>query len=415
MQISKHLRRANNLASLAAIQGGNALIPLIMFPYLLSKIGPREFAQLAALEAASFIVLTFSLYSFDVSGLRKISSATKRGRDSLARTHYAILYARLILFLPCALLFLAATLLFEYSLSLASLAWLLFPLGVVLQSSYFYQATSNNFPLALFVAIPRILSLTVAFIFADESTNLIFASSLISASYFASGAISSIYITTILGFRSPIHLTLSSLALIRQGKSLFIGGLSVLLYRGSNTLLLAALGASPLAISTYAIAEKYVKMLQAITLPVTQVFAVRLVRDIAGCEHDGAQLRKALWKNTRYQIISAIAIAAVFLLSSVTLAPKINWTIPEQALHLMFIMLPATIFGIINYMYGTIAFSSISRESIYAKIVLLSGLLTILTSTALIKLISSTGAAISYVFAEILLTTIFVFKINKIR
>lgn len=415
MQILEHLRRTKNLASLAAIQGGNALIPLILFPYLLSKIGPHQFAQLAALEAASFIVLTFSLYSFDVSGLKKITSANKRGKDSLARTHYAILYARLMIFLPCALLFSAATSLFDYSLSFASLAWLLFPLGVVLQSSYFYQATSNNFPLALFVAIPRIISLTVAFIFADESTNLIFASILISASYFASGAISSIYITKILGFRSPTRLTLGSLALIRRGKSLFIGGLSVLLYRGSNTLLLATLGASPLAISTYAIAEKYVKMLQAITLPIIQVCAVRLVRDIADCEHDGAKLRKALWKNTKYPILAAIAIVAVFFLSSVTLAPKINWTIPDQALHLIFIMIPATIFGIINYMYGTIAFSSISRESIYAKIVLLSGLLSILTSTALIKLISSTGAAISYVFAEILLTTVFIFKINKIR
>lgn len=412
MQVSKHLRRGKNLASLAAIQGGNALIPLIMFPYLLSKIGPREFAQLAALEAVSFIVLTFSLYSFDVSGLRKISSAARRGKDSLARTHYAILYARLIIFLPCSLLFLAATLLFERSLSLASLAWLLFPLGVILQSSYFYQATSNNFPLALFVTIPRIISLTLAFVFADENTNLVFASCLISASYFVSGAISSIYISIILGFRSLPRLALNSLVLIRQGKSLFVGGLSVLLYRGSNTLLLTALGATPLAISTYAIAEKYVKMIQAITLPLTQVFAIRLVRDIADSKQDGAQLQKTLWKNTRYQIISASAISAAFLLSAMTLAPTINWTIPEQVLHLMFIMMPATVFGIINFMYGTIAFSSLSRESIYARIVIFSGIITILTSTALIKLISSTGAAIAYVFAEILLTTVFIFKLR---
>lgn len=415
MRASKHLRRAKNLASLAAIQGGNALIPLIMFPYLLSKIGPQQFAQLAALEAASFIVLTFSLYSFDVSGLKKISSAIKRGKDSLARTHYAILYARIMIFLPCALLFSATTLLFDYSLSLASLTWLLFPLGVVLQSSYFYQATSNNFPLALFVAIPRIISLTVAFIFADESTNLIFASILISASYFASGAISSIYITTILGFRSPLRLGLSSLALIRQGKSLFFGGLSVLLYRGSNTLLLTALGATPLAVSTYAIAEKYVKMIQAITLPLTQVFAVRLVRDLAGIKHDGARLRTSLWENTRYQIFSAAAISGVFLLSAATLAPRINWTIPEHALHLMLIMIPATVFGIINYMYGTIAFSSLNQESVYANIVFFSGTLTILVSAILITLLSSTGAAIAYTFAEILLTTVFILKLKEIR
>jgi len=415
MQISEHLRRAKNLASLAAIQGGNALIPLIMFPYLLSKIGPREFAQLAALEAASFIVLTFSLYSFDVSGLRKISIAIQRGKDSLARTHYAILYARLMIFLPCSLLFFATTSLFEYSLSLASLAWLLFPLGVVLQSSYFYQATSNNFPLALFVTIPRIISLVIAFIFADENTNLAFASSLISASYFVSGAISSIYITTILGFRSPLRLGLNSFALIRQGRGLFFGGLSVLLYRGSNTLLLTALGATPFAISTYAIAEKYVKMIQAITLPLTQVFAVRLIRDIAENKHNGTRLRASLWENTRYQIVSVTAISGVFLLSAVTLAPKINWTIPEHVLQLMLIMIPAAIFGIINYMYGTIAFSSLNKEKAYAMIVSFSGILAILVSAILIKLLSSTGAAIAYAFAEILLTTVFILKLKEIR
>lgn len=409
-----HLREAKNLISLAAIQGGNALIPLIMFPYFLSKLGPQNFSQLAALEAASFILLTFSLYSFDVSGLKKINNAKRIGNHSLARTHYSILYARLIIFLPCALLLVLLTFFFERNLSLVSLVWLFFPLGVVLQSSYFYQATSNNLPLALFVVTPRIASCIIAFTYTNEDTSLLFASSLISLSYFASGVASSIYMYKTLGFRAPNRLTRTSLALIRQGRHLFVGGLSVLLYRGSNTLLLTALSAPPSAISVYAIAEKYVKMLQAITFPITQLFAVRLVRDITDSGHGVKPLRQILWANTKHQVTLAVAIATAFSLACVTIAPSIDWAIPEQALHLMLVMIPATVLGIVNYMYGTLAFSSLNMESFYAKMLLLCGISTITVSAILIHYFSAVGAAAAYTFAEALLTGGFLLKLRKI-
>lgn len=409
------IKNNKNFIALASIQGGNAIIPLIMYPFLLSKIGAYNFSKIATLEAMSLIVLTFSLYSFDISGIKKINSAIRISNSILSRTYYSILYARIIIFLPCALILALTILYVEKNLFFVAVAWLLFPLGVVLQSSYFYQATNNNSPLALFVIIPRVGSCIITLLYTNENTSLIFASSLISASYFLSGLISAIYLYARLGFKSPTRISLKSITLIRQGKSLFIGGLSVLLYRGSNILLLTTFNASPLSISTYAIAEKYIKMLQAITFPITQIFAVKLVRELFNLKYSSDQLKKILWTNTKYQIITATIICSVFLLCCTIAAPLINLEIPEQAVTLIIIMLPSIFLGIANYMCGTILFSSLNLDSLYARIVLLSGIATILTSSILIHFFSSLGASIAYIFAELLLITAFLVEIKNIR
>ncbi|HEP8304963.1 TPA: hypothetical protein VDT78_006462, partial [Pseudomonas aeruginosa] len=82
-----------NALSLVAIQGANALLPLLAFPYLFGVLEQGAFARLVVAEALAFYVLTVCLYSFDISGVQVIVDA-KEEREVEAKFFFNIFAAR---------------------------------------------------------------------------------------------------------------------------------------------------------------------------------------------------------------------------------------------------------------------------------------------------------------------------------
>jgi PST family polysaccharide transporter len=406
---SKKYSEIKNLAALASIQGGNALIPLIMFPFLLSKIGIEKFAKLATFESVAFIILTISLFSFDIFGVKLINKVKSKGKYAIARVYYSILYARIILFVISASITEILVLLLDRQEVFASLVWLLFPFGIILQSSYYYQAVGNSIPLAIFVLVARSIACGAMVLFVNGSTSLISASAFIALSYLASGMASIIYLKKNLHFISPFKIKRYTIAMLHHGVKLFAGGISVLMYRGSNVLLLVALNASPIATSIYSIAEKYIKMIQALTLPATQIYSLRLVQALVSRRRKKKLVFHILWVNTKPQIVISSFLAIIILFVGATASNYIKWIISEQTMLLIAIMLPGTIFGIVNHTYGTIAYSLLNFDALYAKILFVSGVVFIMIATLSIKLFEDVGAAYAFAFSEIMLAFIFVY------
>lgn len=393
-----------NLLALAAIQGGNALIPLILFPYILIVIGPDKFSQVVTIEAIAFIVLTASLYSFDISGLRLTIDAAQKSRIEQGNVYYSILWARLLVFSTSSIIALGVCALFFSDKIGIILAWLMFPLGVCLQSSYYYQAHQNNIPLAMFVVIPRLIAVVVAIVSIDADSNALSVSLIVSISYLVSGIVSALYLAGRIAYVSPIALGLDPLAKIREGRPLFIASISVILYRGSNTLLLSFMSAGALAISYYSIAEKYVRMLQAITFPLCQLYSVRAVKKLS----EGSLNRPIpiLWDNTKYQFLfSIVAIISLALLAWIFRGLN-QVALPLDVVLVFFLMVWAIPFGIGNYMFGSIGLSVLRKDGAYAKGVFVTGLIAVAMSLLLIPRFAEYGAAFAYLFAEILLFAI---------
>lgn len=398
------------VAYLAMIQGGNALIPLVLFPYILSKLGAPLFAHFATLEAVSFIILTISLYSFDITGLKEILKATRIGKKAVARTYYAILYTRLALFCLCTVIYLPILYFYNPELFQVGLIWLLFPLGITIQSSYLYQAINHNLPLALFVVIPRIATCILAFLLINHQTSLIIASAYISLSYLISGLSSTLFLSTSLGFISPQSSKDNIISLFHSGKHIFTGNLCVLLYRGSNTILLSFLGAPAVAVSLYAIAEKYIKMFQAVVFPLTQVYAVRLTRSLS---IKGHSIWSHIWDSVKFQLLIIVSLSVIVILGVIYVIPKIRINIPAEMTEIFMLMLPAVLFGVINYMSGTITYAALGFSSAYAKIVWTCGTVSLLIAILLAYYFHAVGAALAYAFAEFLLAATLLLHLKR--
>lgn len=398
------IRRTNttNLISLVGIQGANALMPILVFPYVLIMIGSESFSQVVFLEAISFVFLTIVMFSYDITGLPQVVRANKNGKIAQLLVFYEILYARLILFLTTSLFVIVWLLIFFPNKLLLVSVWLLFPLGHVLQSNYFYNATSNNFPLGIVVVLTRVLTVVVCISFVDESSSVLEISAILSGSYFVSGILSLVYIVFSGGVVFRRSLLMRSLESIRYSQSMFLAGLSVLLYRNSNVIILTKLSVDPSAVSVYAIAEKYVKMFQAISFPMSQLYGKKMVDALSGVKR-GKNTLAIVWKHTRVQIVVLLVAYAIVLCVLLLFKPNIETAVGEHFVIHFCIMSFAVFFGVANYLYGGLAFSVLGKETIYMYTVFFVGLASILISIFLVPRFSSFGAAIAYGLSEFLL------------
>jgi PST family polysaccharide transporter len=410
--LQKNIDNMINLAALAAIQGGNALLPLFLFPYFLSVIGVEKFASIVTMEAVAFVILTFSLYSFDVSGLKLVIDSRGKGKVEESEVYYSILYARLIMFSGVSVLLIGFVVFLYPSFLELALIWLLFPLGGVLQSSYYYQALGRNKSLAVFVVVPRLLSCLLGVIFVDSASDKNFVTGFISVSYLVSGLLSFLFIAFNIGFCSPLKLFKRSVGLLIRGRALFVASVSVLLYRASNTLLLSMMSVGPLAISAYAIAEKYVRMIQALTFPLSQLYAVRTVVDLS-CPSAELSIFPLLWKSVRVQLfVSSIVILLFFLVAGML---RFWGALPlsSEVMALIGVMIGSVLFGVANYIYGTMALSTLGKERVYAKIVAITGFVTVALSAILISFFAEIGAAVAYIFGEAFLFMLILLTLRR--
>ncbi len=399
-----------NLFSLVGVQGANALFPLLIFPYLFLRLESDKFSVLVASEAVILFVLAVCLFSYDVSGVSRIVNArTTSDRCEESIYYWSIMVTRLALLTVMLLLVMAATVIFYSSYFLSILLWFMFPLGMILQSNYYFQACEENISICVFVFCSRVLACILIYVFIKEPDDYLLSISVLAGSYFFSGVLSVLYVLLQRRLKFTLLPVKSIWFSIKSEVSILIGNLSVALFRGSNILVLS-LVSSPDAVAVYALAEKTVKSFQALARPLNQLAFPKLVRDLKG-KTAWSAIRTSIWHRTWAQLgalaaVIPVVIAVLYVLSSMEL-----WRGYEgEALLLTALMSGAIFFGIPNYMFGTIGLNLLGFSDIYAASIAIAGVTTLAVSLLLCSAFGEYGGVGSFVFGECLLFAIIYVK-----
>jgi polysaccharide transporter, PST family len=413
--ILKSNASAVNGLSLAAIQGANAIFPLLVYPFLLSKMGNVAFSELVTTESLALLILVISLYSFDTTGIQSIIDARKIGNKRMEADYFFnILGARLGLFLAASLLMLIIYTLIGNGKVMVLVAWLGFVLGTILQCNYYFQATESNLLLASFVVVSRLISAAAIYFCISSQGDLLKASMILAGSFLLSGVAAYTRIAVHFreaGIRAGNFTTIISMLI--QGRHLFFGNISVALFRGANVLILARVSNST-AVSSYAIAEKVIKCLQALARPVNQFYETKAVKAWFLYDPEKRSTSTALrliWKSTRMQIYLMLfvipsSIILIYLGHERGFLPGFD----NQSFMLIYLMSPAVLFGVANSMFGVIGLNLINAQRYFARAVFSVGIGIFLCSILASSLFAATGAAFAYLVAEILLLSTFVMR-----
>jgi PST family polysaccharide transporter len=397
-----------NVISLTAIQGANALFPLLVFPFLINVLGKDSFAKLVTTESIALYLLAISLYSFDTVGLQWIIESRRNSdKKSEASYFFNILGARLITFI------ISGSLIFVFYVWMGGkdyevlLAWYAFVLGTILQNNYYFQARGNNLTLALCVVISRSISIALIYYNIDDSEDLVTAASIIGCSFLVSGLAAYITLSKYFATTGLELLDIKVMkSILRNGKYLFIGNLSVGLFRSSNVLILASVTTSA-SVASYALAEKIIKSIQALTRPLNQFFETNIIKEWSDKpiqEKNHLCALRLICKNTKNQIYLMLLVVTICIGAlNYYKTRELFGGFDREAILLITIMSPSIIFGTANSMFGVVGLNLINKQYYFARVVFVVGIGILMFSIIFSNKFGSFGAASSFLFAEIFL------------
>ncbi|UZK68743.1 hypothetical protein OKW76_11920 [Sphingomonas sp. S1-29] len=397
-----------NLAALTCLQASNAVIPLVIVPFAIARLGAVAYADVAIAEAVSMIAVAVVLYSFEVDGVSRITGLSlHRDREALSEILSSILFARLIMFTGAAIALLLITAAFT-SLPLALVAcWLLVPLGHVFHSYWFYQGVEFNIPPAILTLTARLTSLAAVVIFVHSAADRLLVPLAVGAPFAVAGLASTIYKSHMLGVKIRWTGARNVLAYLAHGRRIFVGTAAVMLYREINVLLMGVIGVPAAAISSYSLVEKSIKMIQAVTRPLNQIAFPKVLLALKPYDRPDRGTLKIVLRYTAPQVaVVAMVIVGLWVGFDrlAELSPSIAQfrTLPDVT-TLFIIAIPAPLFGLANFVLGSAGLNFLNAQRYFLGAILTTGAVSVTACLILSHFFGAVGASIAFVGAELTL------------
>ncbi|WP_325100451.1 oligosaccharide flippase family protein [Citrobacter cronae] len=398
------LKKYQMVLELAVIQGANAIFPVLIFPFIMLSVGTDLFSKIVLSEALAMYVLIFSLYSFDIISVQKIISVNTN--DEAYKVFVLTLVCRCILFAFISILiliivfFISNTLFFYFSI------FLFYPLGMIFQSNYYYQATANNKPLAIFVILSRGIALCLIYYPFEFSIAVksYYYVSIMSGSYFLSGLMAILYVFWN-NKENKVNIKVCEIVeYFKGGYHLFIANIFVLLYRNSNVLILGVIS-NPVATSIYATAEKIVKCVQSVATPLNQFYLTVLLKSHKS-KIDGynvGEYKQLVYANTKGQLKIMCAIILVCAIAGGVFFMTIGGGVVNDTIAPLAIMSISILVGIGNFMFGSVGLSIKGFKKEFSVMTGVAGCISIALAFIFSYFLAEKGAAMAYVSAELIL------------
>lgn len=397
-----------NFISLITVQASNALLPMIVFPYIFRTIGSDRFSKVVVTESISLIVLTFVIYSFEVNGVSKIIGLDlQKDIKEISRHFCEVLFCRLSIFMIFLVLLLLASPFLEKELLLPLAFWMLVPLSYIFQSFWFFQGIEENVLMASVTLASRIVCAGLIVLIIKSPAEYYLVPAIIGSCYFC-GGILSFWIAKI-KYKLEIHLPtkVDIITSFINGKEIFIGNMSVMLFRDVNVLILSSLGGSAVTVAIYSMAEKLIKCLQAVARPLNQLFYPKVIKMLKSHRKPDIDVFKQILRLTFPQLASITALFGcmpVCYFLACDIFPYIrNYPQREQIAILVMIMSVSIFFGIFNFMFGVAGLNHLGEKLYLTKSIFIVGVSNLVYCVVLYSELGVTGAATAFVCSEVLL------------
>ena len=402
-----------NFFSLATIQASNALFPIIAYPYALYVIGSDLYAKYAIAESIGYMALAIALYSFEVDGVSRVVYK-KESIKAISKIYSSIFYSRILL-LGLSYVFVALLTFFISDSTVLNtlLIWLLVPLGYILQANYLFIALEKNFVPAICALFSRVLTVVLIYLFLGGEDQYYLLPLLIGGSYVLSGMMSMSYAVTRLKVGLCAFSKHELINNLYNGKEIFLGNVSVFLYRDVNILILGVMGNNALLISSFSLASKVINALQALTRPINQYFFPKVVEQLQGMVVCRGSffiiLRNCILQFSLFTSVTILGVC-VFILFNYFFLNVFDVKVVFEAVTYILIMLIGVYTGVANFMFGSVGLTVLFAKKYYAFAILTTGLVCLMFGFLLVYLFQGVGAAINFALGEVFLFGLISFK-----
>ncbi|MGK4400875.1 oligosaccharide flippase family protein [Citrobacter portucalensis] len=283
-----------NIFYLFIVQGGNYLIPLITFPYLLRVLGPVSFGLFGFFQATIQYFILFIEYGFNWTATETVAK-NKNNTIVLTKLFWGFFWAKSLLAIISVILLFVICMLFDIFNQnfIVIIAFLPLIIGNVIYPVWFFQGIEEMKWITISTLLARIIVIPMTFVFVRDMGDVWIAALIQSCAVFLSGLIS-IYIIArgkwISGFDFDFLIIKKCLT---DGWHLFVSTSAISLYTTSTAIILGAM-ISPIAVGYYNAANTIRGATQGLLNPIAQAIYPRICFMISNNYNNALQLKKRL-------------------------------------------------------------------------------------------------------------------------
>lgn len=404
-------RLAENIISLALLNGINMVIPLVTLPYLVRVVGISNYGSYSIVYAMIQYGIIFSSYGFGYSTTQQIS----RNRDNLpliSTIFSAVIYARLIIACVCGFLMLIicqiaydSTYVYMYILGVGMI------IGDILNPTWLYQGMEKMKFMTIVNLISKSIFTLLIFVTIREETDFIYLTLMNSLGYLMAGIVSFLFALNYFKIKFRIPAASHIKEQFQNGWYIFLSTICMTLYRNSNVFILGFF-TLPAMVGIYSGSEKIIKAIQSITSPISNA----LFPYVANSFHNQRQNRFVLIKKLSVIIgIILFAISIITYFTSPFIVRVFLDNINEDAVEIVKIMTCVIFFGGLNYILGIVGLVNMNCQREFFRYVLISGSISLILMLLFAKTFGIYSAAWTMVLTEILLTIMCVYKLHTLK
>jgi polysaccharide transporter, PST family len=166
---SRRNRVFSNFMALGILQGTNFLLPVLVMPFVIKRVGADGYGVVAVAQVVMLIFCTVSDYGFNLTATRELALHRNDAAKN-ARLFFTVLAAKMVI---CVVLFVLLLLLISFvpffrshfQLYLFGFTWVL---GQSLLVSWFFQGVEKMKYITIYTLLARLLFVALVFVFIRE-------------------------------------------------------------------------------------------------------------------------------------------------------------------------------------------------------------------------------------------------------
>lgn len=384
---------------LALVQIFQYIFPMLTFPYLVRILGPNNFGELTFCTASIGYVLLVIEYGFSLTATATVSRL-RNNKIKLTKYFSAVMFTKLIIGMFAALVFcfvVSITNKFD-GLYIVLIAMIPSILGNIAYPVWFFQGIEEMKFITICTLCGKITTIPMTFIFVQSKDDIWIAAIIQGLAILISGLISIWFIfwKKMLGriefdFSEVVHC-------LRDGWHVFLTTASVNLYTSSISVVLG-ITSGIMAVGYFNAANTIIKAAQGLMTPVVQSIFPR-ISYLFSVKNDEVYI--LIRKSIAICGCLALVVSSLMLIFSANIIELVIGNNYKTSIVVLEILSIVVFISVINNFLGVQILLPLGYKKEFSRIVLISGLLSMLVMIPLSYLYSEIGAAVSILFAEVI-------------
>lgn len=389
-----------NIVFLLLTQMVNYLFPLLTMKYLIVTLGILYFGRISFAQAFLLYFTIITDYGFNITATRDIARSSNSPQMT-ARIVGSVYAAKLTLLIICTLIYVTIVILSErfYTDHWLYLMFWGVVVGSCLFPQWYFQGIQRLGQITMVNITIKILLLLSVFVVIKQESDYIYVPIIYSASFLVAGIYAAAICFKDCRFTHFIRLS-DIIITFKEGFPIFISSSMSVILNGSSVFIMGFVVTEEL-IGYYSGFDRIIRACLLLFAPITTAIYPHVSELMAQQKEKAVKYIK---NAARYTLLLALAIALFMIIASDFIIPLL---FSEEFLNykiVLYILSVWMIFSVANNFIGVQYLTCVGQSKLYAKLMTISGIITIIMIFFLTKKFSCYGTACAIIIGELLLT-----------